>query len=129
MTWTTPHHLVIDVGHRVRYLPSVSGAAGAAQRTQPAPDQGPSRRRRPAVRSFVVGPSSGLWMEEAACKGQPTETFFPHAGSSIFRARALCLGCPVRSQCLDYALADYELSGVWGGTTERERERIRRWAS
>lgn len=50
---------------------------------------------------------------------------FHRAGTSAEEAEALCGGCGVVGECLAYALARRELSGVWGGTTERER-RLRR---
>jgi WhiB family redox-sensing transcriptional regulator len=40
-------------------------------------------------------------------------------------AKTICAGCPVRTECLDYALADDTLVGVWGGTSETERDHIR----
>ena len=40
--------------------------------------------------------------------------------------RALCAECPVRQECLEAALADESLVGLWGGTTELERREIRR---
>jgi WhiB family transcriptional regulator, redox-sensing transcriptional regulator len=40
--------------------------------------------------------------------------------------RALCEGCPVRQECLETALADDSLVGLWGGTTDAERREIRR---
>jgi WhiB family transcriptional regulator, redox-sensing transcriptional regulator len=41
-------------------------------------------------------------------------------------ARALCADCPVRQECLEAALTDTDLMGLWGGTTETERREIRR---
>jgi WhiB family redox-sensing transcriptional regulator len=38
----------------------------------------------------------------------------------------VCRGCEVRQQCLDYALANGEKFGIWGGLSERERRRLRR---
>ncbi|PJN38967.1 hypothetical protein CG747_20700 [Streptomyces sp. CB02959] len=40
-------------------------------------------------------------------------------------AKAVCLGCPLRPACLDYALTNDERFGVWGGLTVRERSRLR----
>src|SRR5258705_414896 len=50
--------------------------------------------------------------------------FFPAPGKCIDEARAICGACPVREQCLDFALTNGCI-GVWGGTTERERSRLR----
>jgi WhiB family redox-sensing transcriptional regulator len=41
-------------------------------------------------------------------------------------ARAVCEACPVRRDCLAYALSAPELVGIWAGTDERERRRMRR---
>jgi hypothetical protein len=37
-------------------------------------------------------------------------------------AKAICANCPVRTLCRAYALGSGELYGIWGGTTERERQ-------
>jgi hypothetical protein len=41
-------------------------------------------------------------------------------------ARAVCSGCQVRAECLDYAIRNSEAHGVWGGLTPRERDELRR---
>jgi WhiB family redox-sensing transcriptional regulator len=68
----------------------------------------------------------GPWINRAACTGIDPELFFPSRGESADPARAVCAGCPVRAECLDHALANVEMFGVWGGTSERERRAIRR---
>ncbi len=65
------------------------------------------------------------WMAAAACRDEPTETFFPDRGVSTRRARELCAGCEVQEECLAYAMADTELIGWWGGTSTKERRRLR----
>jgi WhiB family redox-sensing transcriptional regulator len=69
------------------------------------------------------------WMAFANCRDEPTSTFFVDRGGSTKRARQLCSECAVRAQCLDAAMADVELEGFWGGTSARERARLRRQAS
>ena len=69
------------------------------------------------------------WMADAACRGSDSELFFPTRGDSareLAAARAVCAGCVVADDCLEYALVNRELYGVWGGLSERERRRIRR---
>ena len=66
------------------------------------------------------------WMKRAQCRGEGTELFLPTVGGNGAKARALCAICPVRQPCLDYALADAELAGIWAGTTVRERVKMRR---
>lgn len=41
-------------------------------------------------------------------------------------AKAICAKCPYKFQCLEFAVKDNTLEGIWGGTTERERVSIRR---
>ena len=52
--------------------------------------------------------------------------FFPATPQEEAEAVALCATCPVRAQCLEYALRNKESHGIWGGTTPEERRRIRR---
>lgn len=65
------------------------------------------------------------WTTLAACKGMPADLFFTERGKSTAEAKAVCAGCPVREQCLDYAMANTERFGVWGGLSEHERRRLR----
>jgi WhiB family transcriptional regulator, redox-sensing transcriptional regulator len=67
------------------------------------------------------------WQKEAACRGQGPAAFVRGPHSSYASIRALCETCPVRRDCLEYALADCSLTGLWGGTTDAERRNIRRW--
>lgn len=50
--------------------------------------------------------------------------FYPERGGSPKEAKAVCAECPVAALCLEYAIAANEY-GVWGGTTERQRGKIR----
>jgi WhiB family redox-sensing transcriptional regulator len=54
--------------------------------------------------------------------------FFPDRGDNVTarRAEAICNGCPVRRQCLDFAITNNELAGVWGGFSRKARKRIRK---
>ena len=70
------------------------------------------------------------WMDEGACyiEGIPTAVFFVVNPSDQAVAFAVCERCVVRDECLEYALATFAPSrdhGIWGGTSERERKRIR----
>ena len=61
------------------------------------------------------------WRDRAACADTPKHLFFPAPGESLKPAKAICATCPVRAECLDYALSQPEMRGVWGGTSERQR--------
>lgn len=70
-------------------------------------------------------PQPPPWKAEAACTGADPDVFFPERGASVREARAICRGCPVRIECLDFALENRELFGIWGGKTEKERRSLR----
>ena len=68
------------------------------------------------------------WHQRAACRGMG-HTAFMGRRREQYAGRELCCRCPVRRECLEFALADTELVGLWGGTTELDRRRMRRgWA-
>jgi WhiB family redox-sensing transcriptional regulator len=66
------------------------------------------------------------WQERANCLGVDPDLFFPERGASTREAKSVCRGCEVRLECLEYALAQGEKFGIWGGLSERERRRVRR---
>lgn len=80
------------------------------------------------------------WHKDAVCASTDPEDFFPDKGGSTAFAKATCNGgralskagpspmegCPVREQCLEWALAHEVRYGVWGGLSERERRRLAR---
>jgi WhiB family transcriptional regulator, redox-sensing transcriptional regulator len=51
--------------------------------------------------------------------------FVPSLGGKFGRARELCRSCTVRQQCLDFALADEDMAGMFGGTLAKERQAMR----
>jgi WhiB family transcriptional regulator, redox-sensing transcriptional regulator len=66
------------------------------------------------------------WWELAACQSADPELFFPvsdigPAIADIARAKAVCKSCRIRLRCLDYAIENRQMHGVWGGTTADER--------
>ncbi len=69
------------------------------------------------------------WQERALCAETDPEAFFPEKGGSTREAKKICTGCEVKAECLEYALANDERFGIWGGLSERERRRLRRRAS
>ncbi|MFZ2623716.1 MAG: WhiB family transcriptional regulator [Propionibacterium sp.] len=68
------------------------------------------------------------WQERALCAQTDPEAFFPEKGGSTREAKKVCQSCPVRGECLEYALEHDERFGIWGGLSERERRRLRRQA-
>lgn len=76
---------------------------------------------------FVEDEEEG-WQERALCAQTDPEAFFPEKGGSTREAKKICTGCEVKAECLEYALANDERFGIWGGLSERERRRIKREA-
>lgn len=66
------------------------------------------------------------WADRANCLGLDPELFYPQRGESLELALEVCAGCEVREECLEHALSVGEKFGIWGGTSEPERRRIRR---
>lgn len=64
------------------------------------------------------------WQDDAKCRGMNPTVFFPEPGHNHAPIFAICAACPVRTQCLQAAL-DGDEHGVWGGTSEAERTRIK----
>ncbi|HUZ19808.1 MAG TPA: WhiB family transcriptional regulator [Acidimicrobiales bacterium] len=69
------------------------------------------------------------WERHAICRGMDTELFFGTQSGEVAAAIEICRGCPVRSDCLHRALREPDVRGVWGGTSEGERRRMRRAGS
>jgi WhiB family transcriptional regulator, redox-sensing transcriptional regulator len=65
------------------------------------------------------------WTARSACKTSDPDDLFV-SGAAQNRAKAVCMGCPVRTECLSDALDNRVEFGVWGGMTERERRALLR---
>jgi WhiB family redox-sensing transcriptional regulator len=77
------------------------------------------------------GWDDGGWREHAACQGEDPELFFPvgetgPALEQIAEAKQLCAECPVRQECLRFAIDTRQDYGIWGGLTREERRKVRR---
>jgi WhiB family redox-sensing transcriptional regulator len=80
---------------------------------------------------FKRDPATTAWISGAACVDHDPELFFPVGVSPAALARedqakAVCEGCPVRVECLEWSLETCQDAGVWGGVGEEERRAIRR---
>lgn len=67
--------------------------------------------------------------EEGLCAQTDPELFYPDKGGSTEPAKMICGSCPVRDDCLAWAVDNSERFGVWGGKTERERRKIEKTAT
>ena len=75
--------------------------------------------------------SAANWRSAGACLSADPDLFFPISSAGpgarqIAQAKVICAGCPVRRECLDFALAHDQVYGIWGGTTPDDRQRARR---
>jgi WhiB family redox-sensing transcriptional regulator len=106
----------------------------AAQKTaRPAdsrarPDQQPADDLPPA-RLLV----RGRWRALAGCRATDPDLFFPVSVSGrslaqVTEAKAICAACPVRRECLAFAIETGQVHGIWGGLTEEERRQVLRRA-
>ena len=78
------------------------------------------------VLMMLEGEEDRSWQMQANCMGVDPDLFFPERGASTREAKEVCRGCVVRDDCLEFALANGEKFGIWGGMSERERRRLRR---
>jgi WhiB family transcriptional regulator, redox-sensing transcriptional regulator len=75
------------------------------------------------------------WRDRSACRDTDPDLFFPigttgPAIEQIAAAKAVCRACEVQGACLEFALATNQEAGVWGGTSEEERRKLRKsWLS
>lgn len=68
------------------------------------------------------------WMADAACSSSDPEQWFPEKGHlpKSHPAMRICAECPVRIECLEYAVTDpSRLDGIWGGLSVNQRRQIR----
>jgi WhiB family redox-sensing transcriptional regulator len=72
-----------------------------------------------------VAATAGDWRVRAACRDVDPDGLFVR-GAEQHRAKLVCMGCPVRTECLAEALDNRIGFGVWGGMTERERRALLR---
>ena len=123
-----------DFGDAAPFDSRLLGSVGSAAHIQtgPMPMAGSGRPNLslvPLVPDHIEVDQETLedqWQERALCAQTDPEAFFPEKGGSTREAKRICLGCEVRDECLDYALAHDERFGIWGGLSERERRRIKR---
>ncbi len=74
------------------------------------------------------------WAASAACRGAHREVFFPPLALERREerqereaiAKRICAGCCVQDECLELALANHEIHGIWGGLNEEERRLLTR---
>ncbi len=82
-------------------------------------------------RSLTLSAQPDAWRSLASCRDTDPDLFFPvgttgPAIEQIDNAKAVCATCEVKQPCLEFALTTNQDSGVWGGTSEEERRKIRR---
>ena len=83
------------------------------------------------IRNLACDWNADDWRLAALCRETDLNLFFPSGtpaptAEQIEAAKAVCHRCTVRAECLEFALITNQESGVWGGTTEEERRKLRR---
>jgi WhiB family transcriptional regulator, redox-sensing transcriptional regulator len=81
--------------------------------------------------SLALSNAQYNWRDQSLCRDTDPELFFPvgttgQALVQIDMAKRVCGECPVSEDCLEFALATNQDSGIWGGTSEEERRKLRR---
>ena len=68
------------------------------------------------------------WMDDGLCKEVGGDFWFPDKGQPVRQARRVCAACPVRAECLEYALSwpGLPVDGIWGGTSKEQRRMLLR---
>jgi WhiB family redox-sensing transcriptional regulator len=121
----------VDFDQVVRFDSRMLGSVGNTPHTSTgplsfAPNGRPQLSVVPDQMDVEPEPEDDQWQERALCAQTDPEAFFPEKGGSTREAKRICLGCEVKDACLEYALANDERFGIWGGLSERERRRIKR---
>ena len=107
-----------DTWYQPQYQPQYPGYDGYE-------DVAPAGSELPAAAWTDTDAGEEPWRLDALCAETDPEAFFPEKGGSTREAKRVCSGCSVRAECLEFALANDERFGIWGGLSERERRRLR----
>jgi WhiB family redox-sensing transcriptional regulator len=78
------------------------------------------------VSAAVTTARLGQWSQQALCAQTNSEIFFPSHDDPGTEAKQICRRCPVRAECLKFALENNERYGIWGGLDPVERDTLRR---
>jgi WhiB family transcriptional regulator, redox-sensing transcriptional regulator len=87
----------------------------------------PTRQQRSFQAWAAQLVADGAWRLGAACRSADPDLFFPVSSTGksleqVTQAKAICARCPVRRECLAFALRTQQFHGIWGGLTEQERD-------
>lgn len=98
------------------------------------PSKNTSKTTKAVASKLASLDTDARWQDRAACKGMdPTIFFGPEHAENVKEkrdredaAKEVCMTCPVKHDCLEYALEAREAYGIWGGLTELERKALLR---
>jgi WhiB family redox-sensing transcriptional regulator len=93
--------------------------------------EAPIRGGTVALTALSLTVDNDNWRQYSACRDTDPDLFFPvgttgPAIEQIDAAKAVCMECESRQPCLEFALTTNQDSGIWGGTSEEERRKLRR---
>jgi WhiB family redox-sensing transcriptional regulator len=78
------------------------------------------------VPADIITARLGQWSQQALCAQTDSKIFFPAHDDPGIEARQICKRCPVKAECLTFALSNDEQFGIWGGLDPDERRNLRR---
>lgn len=105
--------------HLARYYRT--GSPLKVRKRQPPPKTAWARKKGTPRPPRVAAPINDKWVREARCSAQPR--LFDTCEQAA-EAKAICAQCPVRTECLQHAIANKISHGIRGGHTPRERQEI-----
>ena len=91
-------------------------------------NRGLSKAEMEILNSFHLEDNDMSWQKQAYCRGSGVD-FFPEqqVNTKILIATKFCDVCPVKQQCLDFAMNNRIDYGIWGGKTAANRRSMRRY--
>lgn len=78
-------------------------------------------------RTIIIERDNPEWRKQASCTNLNPSFFIVERGEDVNPALSVCRTCPVKDPCLRYAIDNNEI-GIWGGTTGKQRRRMKRVA-
>ena len=76
------------------------------------------------MKTLIEESEISTWRKRATCRDMGLSIFFPEEGEGVKFAAKICKECPVRRDCLTFAITNNEEYGVWAGTSERGRKQM-----
>lgn len=86
--------------------------------------QGPRPTTEQVTLAALLNVDIPEWVSQGICAQTDPDAFHPEKGASTEPAKRICHECPVKAECLEWALEHDERFGIWGGASSQERRKI-----